>query len=155
MKIQGLIFVIAAIFCAARLEGQVKPSKPLLIITVESENDNLTQPPSVHRVSSLEIAEIRELLMKELSGLFTIVRITDKRDCIEVGVVLEKMVTRSGTFYVASSAIAVGKGEDDLLVTHNPIVEPTLDKVSAALTFQLSIMQLQAFTGHSPEPSHP
>ena len=144
---RSTVTAMAIIFCATCFEGQTQSSKPLLIIKVESENFNLTQPSGIHTVGAAEIAQIRSLLVKQLGAIFTIVPESDKRDCIELGVVLEKMVTHSGNFYIGSSAIAVGRGKDDLLVTHNPIAEPTIDKVSAALTFQLSTMQLQAFLG--------
>ena len=76
--------------------------------------------------------------------MFTVIPVSDKRDCVEIGVVLEKLKTPNKTYYVASTAVSVGKGDSDLLISHNPVVEPSLEKVSKALTLQLSVLALQS-----------
>ena len=147
MKISvGWIPVFAIIlFCNLYAAAQSVTNKPLLIVKVDSENANFTQPAAISPVDGAEIREIRVLLVRQLSKTFTIIPESDKRDCIELGLVLERLHAGGGSYYVGSSVISVGKGENDLLVTHNPVVEPTLDKVSAAIVFQLSMMQLQAY----------
>jgi len=76
--------------------------------------------------------------------MFTVIPASDKRDCIEIGVVLEELKMPNKTYYVASTAISIGKGDSDLLITHNPVVEPSLEKVSGALTYQLTMLSLQS-----------
>jgi len=141
------IVLFSFLFSFATAQAQLKNSKPLLIVKVESENINLTQPGTVVPPNASELKELREMLSSDLSTIFEIIPETDKRDCIELSVVIEKLRSGAGFVYVGSSAIAVGKGDSDLLYTHNPIVQPTLKRISSALTFQLSTMQLQAFLG--------
>jgi hypothetical protein len=86
-------------------------------------------------------------LQHDLGQLFEVIPESDKRDCIELSVVIEKLRAGRSYLFVGSSAIAVGKGESDLMVTHNPIVQHTIEKISSAITFQLSMMQLQAMLG--------
>jgi hypothetical protein len=139
---------ICLFFFGAKIAGaQTKQTKPLLIIKVESERTNLTQPSSVTELRALELKELQETLKHDLSSTFEIIPESDKRDCIELSVVLEKLKTDGGFLYIGSSAIAVGKGESDLLYTHNPIVQPTIKRISSALTFQLSMIQIQAALG--------
>ena len=91
-----------------------------------------------------EIARLDGLLRDSFSKNFTLIPESDKRDCIELGIVIEKLRTAKGVLYLGSSAILVGKGDSDLLVTHNTIAQPTLEKVSASLIFQLDTMQVKA-----------
>jgi len=140
-----LVFA-AILFCYyLQAAAQSAATKPLLIVKVASENANFTQPAAISPVDAAEIREARALLVRQLSETFTIIPETDKRDCIEVGLLLERLHAGAGNYYIGSSAIAVGKGESDLLVTHNPIVEPTLEKVAVAIVLQLSMMQLQSY----------
>ena len=140
------MLVFASVFCCyLHAAAQTIADKPLLIVKVDGENANFTQPTVISSVNREELRELRALLVEQLSGSFTIIPESDKRDCIEVALVLERLHTTTGSYYIGSSVIAVGKGESDLLVTHNPIVEATLKKVSAAIVFQLSVMQLQAY----------
>ena len=147
----------ALLLCAATWASYVSASgqeqkgaqehKPLLVLTVESEKDNLTMPTGVTVASRAEVDKVRDDLIKQLGSMFEIIQPTDKRDCVELGVVIEKLSTSRGTFYVGSTVIAMGRGENDLLVTHNPVVEPTLVKFESAITFQLSSMVIQASLG--------
>ncbi len=133
---------------AGRAYGQTKSTKPLLIINVEKEKTNLNQPAAITEISAPEVRELQAELEQELGKIFEIIPEADKRDCFELSVVLEKLKVGNAFFYVGSSAIALGKGDNDLLYTHNPVIEPTLKKVTAALGFQLSMIQLQAFVPH-------
>jgi len=141
------IYLCLLSICVGVLPAQTKQSKPLLIVRVESEKINVTQPSVVTTPSAFEVKELQDTLKNELSQIFEIIPETDKRDCLELSVVLEKVKTNGVILYVGSSAIAVGKGENDLLYTHNPFVQPTIKKVSSALVFQLSTMQIQAILG--------
>jgi len=127
--------------------AQTKQSKPPLIIKVESERINLTQPSTVVEPSALEVKELQETLKRDLGSIFEIIPESDKRDCLELSVVIEKLKTADGYLFIGSSAISVGKGESDLLITHNPIAQPTIKRISSALTFQLSTMYIQAAFG--------
>jgi hypothetical protein len=139
--------LIATVSCSV-LPAQSPGSKPLLIIKVENEGDNLTRPAEVTNVTSEELSTLRSDLNRQLGAVFTIIPESDERDCIELGVSIEKVTTPHGLLYLASSAIAVGKGKNDLLLTHNVVAQPSLQKVTAALNYQLSVMVLQAQLGN-------
>jgi hypothetical protein len=132
------------VFVPAGAQSQRAGSKPMLILKIENEGDNLTRPEGVTNLSPAELNTLRSTLAQQLAGVFTIIPETDKRDCIELSVSIEKLTMAHQMLFVASSAVAVGKGDSDLFLTHDAIVQPSLSKVAAALTFQMSMMSLQA-----------
>ena len=139
-------FLIISSFSTIVL-GQSTPDKPLLIIKVESEGVNLTQPNGVGVFTTYELSELSDTLKRNIGTIFTVVPESDKRDCIELGLTVEKLTTRSQVLYLASSAVMVGKGESDLLVTHNVHVQPSLKKIASAIEYQLSMSVLQSQLG--------
>jgi hypothetical protein len=143
----SLFFTIACISCVVAVgqqQKQTKQQKPLLFISVESEKENLTMPSDVKVASEAEVEKVHSDLVKQLGSMFEIVSAADKRDCFELGVVIEKLSTFRGTYYIGSTAITLARGDKDLLYTHNPVAEPSLVKFESAITFQLSSMVLQA-----------
>ena len=139
-------FLISCAFLALSVSSvsQSKPSRPLLIVKVQNEGENYTRMSGISDLSQQELAKLDGDLRHSFSKTFTLIPESDKRDCIELGIVIEKLRTAQGVVYVGSSSIAVGKGESDLLVTHNTIAQPTLDKVAASLVLQLDMMQIKA-----------
>jgi hypothetical protein len=140
----GLILLLPFISIPGVAPCQTPSSKPLLIIKVENEGDNLTRHSGVSDLTAEELSTLRKELRQNLGGVFTVIPESDGRDCIELGISIEKVSTASQTLYVASSVIAVGKGKSDLLLTHNALVQPSLEKVEAAVNYQLSSMVLQS-----------
>lgn len=156
MNIRFVPFLLLALISVSGGFSQTAPhDKALLLIRVENEGPSLTRPASVVDLSADELSALRKSLDQQLGTVFTIIPESDKRDCIELGVSIEKMESSHGVLYLASSAIAVGKGEDDLLLTHNVVIQPSLAKTSAALTFQLSTMALQAQLRNILKRNHP
>jgi len=142
--LKGCLIVCAFLALTVPANSQNSPSSPLLIIKINNEGDNLVRMAGISDLSPRELAKLDALLRESFSKTFTLIPESDKRDCIELGIVIEKMRTAQGVLYLGSSAIAVGKGTSDLLVTHNTIAQPTLEKVSASLILQLDMMQVKA-----------
>lgn len=142
--LKGCLVVFACLSLPVHAHNQSSPSSPLLIVKINNEGDSLVRMAGISDLTPKEIARLDGLLRDSFSKNFTLIQESDKRDCIELGIVIEKMRTAQGVLYLGSSAIAVGKGDSDLLVTHNTIAQPTLEKVSASLIVQLDLMQVKA-----------
>jgi hypothetical protein len=139
-----LFFAVIILSFSTGIFAQTSNAKPLMIIKVENEGENLTRAAGIVDLTPAELSELRISLKRELGEVFTIIPESDKRDCIELGISVEKLATPRQVLYVASSAIAVGKGESDLLLTHNVVAQPSLAKITATLQYQLSSMVLQS-----------
>ena len=140
----GLVVLLTLPPSFGAAHGQDPSDKPLLIIKVENEGDSLTRPDGVSDLTAAELSSLMKGLKRDLSKIFTVAPESDKRDCIELGVSIEKLSLARQTVYVASRAVAVGKGDTDLFLTHDAVVQPSLERVQGALVYQMSSMVLQS-----------
>ena len=147
MKILAILLalsIIPVVELHVAIGQQPKESRPLLIIKVQNEGTIGTRPSEILDLSPQELNRLKQTLVVRLSKVYEIIPESDKRDCIELGVTAEKLPSARGIYYIASSAIAVGKGDADLLLSHNVVVQPTIEKVGDAINYQLLLITVQS-----------
>jgi hypothetical protein len=142
----SILIILVATFSTNAL-AQTKDHKKLLIVKIENEGSNLATPDEVLDFNAKELFYLRSLTQKKLEKDYVLISDQDKRDALELSVTVAKIHTPSGTLYIASSSIGYAKNKDDLFITHNLMVQTSIEKLADNISFQLSGLIFRVLTG--------
>jgi hypothetical protein len=143
------ICLIGILLLASPLTAQNSDRK--ITITVEKEGPGgMFSQPSVD-LSDSEIAKLRSGIDDGvLKSKHKLVAEDYDQDHLFLSVVAEKLKMPDGKFYyVVSSELGVGKKSQWIgTLTHDVIVEPTIELTSRAIVYYLSSAELQGMLGN-------
>ena len=128
--------------------AQQQKSKPLPVsFSVESEGQNIAWPAGMREVGRMDLGilkyDITQALLKDKEGIF-LVDGKAPGNQLHVNVVVAQLQDR---WYVASSALEFGDEKSSGLLSHNVLIQPSLEQLANNVAFQVEGLKLQAILG--------
>jgi hypothetical protein len=143
-------FVILLLLLGARAAAQEKPGIKITL-SVEKEGPGGQFSQSGIDLTDAELATLRSNIEDRILKLkHDLVPEDYSGSHLFLSIVAEKLQTPDGkTYYLVSSALSIGKKSASIgSITHDVIVEPTIDMTARAVTYYLSAVELQGALGN-------
>ncbi len=155
-RVCHLALIASLTFVCAYLrstQAQVPDEKPATKITLTVEKEGLSGLISQAGtdLTDTELATLRTLIEKKIVGLelkHELVPDTYEETHLFLSVVAEKFVSGGKTHFAVSSALSIGKVQTTVgSLTHDVIIEPSIQTAAQAVVSYLSGVELRGITG--------
>jgi len=143
-----VLLAVVALAPSYSSSAQDSKAKPVPVsFSVESEGQNIAWPAGVREVGRMDLGiltyDIRQELSKDKEGI-TLVDAKAPGTQLYVNVVVAQLQDR---WYVASSALEFGDEKSSGLLSHNVLIQPSLEKLANNIALQVEGIKLQAILG--------
>ncbi len=146
MKCLAMVLLLVGIAIGA----QAQKAKPLPVsFSVENEGQNISWPAGVRELGRMDLAtlkyDIEQKFLEHRNDSIVLVDPKAPGKQLNVSVV----VAQVGKWYVASSVLSFGDEKNSGLLSHNVLMQPTIERLARDVTFQVLSVRLGAMLGWS------